>query len=103
MTTTTIAQIIFYSPPSPGSRCADVTLLLSTERYSLCPCSGTAKKKVASYLCHRSQSGQRLRAESMFHAELSSRQGGRGIRPDDAFCQQEAIFHNTGKLEDRKL
>lgn len=53
MTPTTIAQIIFCSPLSLGSRRADVTLLLSTERYSLCPCSETDKKRVASYLCHQ--------------------------------------------------
>lgn len=35
----------------------------------------------------------------MFHARLSNRRGG----PDDAFRQQEAIFHNVGQLEDRKL
>lgn len=41
----------------------------------------------------------------MFHAKLSSRCGGGrgGLKPDAAFCQQEAIFHNMEGLEGQEI
>lgn len=105
MTTTTVNQIIFNSPPSSGSRHVVSCRCDSTaERYSLCPSVQTRPKRSWQLICaivHKVASGSGPIRCFMRSCQADEAEG-RGLKPDAAFCQQEAIFHNMVKLEDRK-